>query len=53
MFYIIGNVYRGVGFTWVVETLPRDAWKYSKHGAFYDMETATTECERLNDKYNK
>lgn len=53
MFYIIGNVHRGVGFTWVVERLPRDVWKYSRHGVFDDMETATIESERLNDKHDK
>lgn len=48
MFYVIGNVYRGRGFTWIVETLPSDSWKYSRHGEYETLEEAEARSEAIN-----
>lgn len=52
MFSVIGNVYRGQGFTWVLPDghLLRDLWKYSKHGIFETLEEATQVSNELNKK---
>ena len=53
MYYVIGNVYRGEGFTWVesIETLPNDVWKYSRHGEFETLKEALAFSELCNERF--
>lgn len=51
MFYVIGNVYRGEGFTWVVDQYElnlTDTWKYSHHGKFNTRQEAEKVSKELN-----
>jgi len=53
MYYVIGNVYKGEGFTWIEngENLPNDLWKYSRHGEFEDENEALAFSELCNERF--
>jgi hypothetical protein len=62
MYSIVGNVYKGQGIVWVVNTISKEAikhlegWKFSQHGSFETKEEAETIAKQLNklfDTYNK
>ena len=52
MFTVVDNRYRGEGFAWVVENLPRDEfWKYGIHGTFADEYEAECLAYALNQAW--